>query len=362
MFANYGRLRERLPALHVCRARLTATIAMFAASVRPRRKLVRLFRWILIGSVCVPAGLAGQEHPAKSDEATQSVQPKNAMGTGYKADRVSGVPVRLGAGDLLEVGVYNVPELTSKVRIDGNGDIDLPLINNVHVAGLTSEQAEKIIEKRLSDGGFVRGPHVTVFVNQAVSQTASVLGEIARPGVYPIVGEQRLFDLISTAGGLTEKAGRSISLTHRSQPDAPITVAISRNLADHSASNLPIFAGDTIIVQKADVVYVVGDVGRPSGMLMESGRLTVLQAIALAGGTTRTAKLGAARIIRKGPNGISETPVQLKKILEAKAPDLPMQADDILFVPTSAGKAFAANTLQAAMQAAAAASMITILP
>jgi polysaccharide biosynthesis/export protein len=303
----------------------------------------------------------GQEQIRKNDASGGNAKAGASITTVDKSTVEPNEAPRLGTGDLLEVSVYNVPELTSKSRIDSAGNIYLPLINNVHVSGLTSAEAEKVIEKRLSEGGFVKDPHVTVFVNQAVSQTASVLGEVARPGIYPIVGEQKLFDLISAAGGLTEKTGRSITVTRRHQ-DGPLTVAISRNLSDHAGSNIPIFAGDTIIVERADVVYVVGDVGKPSGMLMESGRLTVLQAIALAGGTTRTAKLGAARIIRKGPNGISETPVQLKKILEAKAPDLAMQPDDILFVPTSAGKAFAGHTLQTALQAAAAASMITVLP
>src|SRR5581483_624643 len=210
-------------------------------------------------------------------------------------------------------------------------------------------------------GGFVKEPHVTVSVDQ-LSRTASLLGQVSRPGIYPLNEGQRLFDLIAVAGGLTDSAGREITVTHRDQPDSRETVVISRNLSDRPESNVPVFEGDTIVVGKADVVYVVGEVGRPSGLLMESGRLTVLQAIALAGGTTRTAKLGAARIIRKGPNGMTESPVQLKKILEAKAPDLTMQADDILFVPTSAGKAFAGHTLQAAMQAAAAASVITVMP
>jgi polysaccharide biosynthesis/export protein len=113
-----------------------------------------------------------------------------------------------------------------------------------------------------------------------------------------------------------------------------------------------------VMVRKADIVYVVGDVGRPSGFLMDNGQLTVLQAIALAGGTTRTAKMGAVRIIRKGPEGMRETPVQLKKILEAKAPDVPMQADDILFVPTSTEKIIAARTLEAAIQAATAVGIV----
>jgi polysaccharide export outer membrane protein len=272
----------------------------------------------------------------------------------------SGSSLRLEAGDLVEVAVYNVAELTTKARVSSKGEIYLPLIDYVHVADLTAEEAEGLIQKRLSDGGFVRNPHVTLFVDQYASQGASVLGEVAKPGVYPVPGEQRLFDLISAAGGFTEKAGRSITVTHRDQPDKPVTVALSRNVSDNPESNVPVLPGDTIIVRKADLVYVVGDVGRPSGFLMDSGHLTVLQAIALAGGTTRTANLGGARIIRKGPDGITETSVELKKILRAKAPDVTMQADDILFVPTSAAKAFAGRTFEAAMQAATAASIVAV--
>src|SRR5580698_7551751 len=263
--------------------------------------------------------------------------------------------LRLEAGDLVDVGVYNVPELTTKARVSTKGEIYLPLIDYVHVAGLTAEEAEGLIQKRLADGGFVKSPHVTLFVDQYASQGASVLGEVARPGVYPVPGQQRLFDLISVAGGFTEKAGRSIAITHRDQPDKPITVPLTRNVTDDPESNIPILPGDTIIVHKADLIYVVGDVGRPSGFLMDSGHLTVLQAIALAGGTTRIAKLGGVRILRKGPAGISETPVELKKILRAKAPDLTMQADDILFVPTSTAKIIAGRAMEAAMQAATAA-------
>jgi polysaccharide export outer membrane protein len=268
--------------------------------------------------------------------------------------------LKVGAGDLVEVGVYNVPELTTKARVSSSGEIYLPLIDYVHVDGLTAEEAEGLIQKRLSDGGFVKNPHVTLFVDQYASQGASVLGEVSRPGVFPVPGQQRLFDLISAAGGFTERAGRSITITHRDQPDKPVTVPLSRNVTDNPESNVAVLPGDTIIVRKADLVYVVGDVGRPSGFLMDSGHLTVLQAIALAGGTTRTANLGGARIIRRGSGGISETPVELKKILRAKAPDLTMQADDILFVPTSATKALTGRAMEAAMQAATAVSIVAI--
>ncbi len=270
--------------------------------------------------------------------------------------------LRLGTGDLIEISVYNVPELSTKVRVGNDGNIYLPLVDYVRVGGLTASQAQALIQKQLSDGGFVKNPHVSVFVQEYASQGASILGEVARPGVYPVVGRQRLFDVISAAGGFTERAGQSITVTHRSQPDKSVTVPLARNATDTPEGNIPVFPGDTIVVRKADVVYVVGEVGKPSGFMMDGGRLTVLQAIALAGGTTRIAKLSGARILRKGPDGISQTPVELKKILEAKSPDISMQADDILFVPTSAAKAAAGRTMEAVVQTATALSIVAVHP
>jgi len=268
--------------------------------------------------------------------------------------------LRLGTGDLLEVNVYNIPELTAKTRVSSAGDIYLPLVDYVHVGGLAVDEAEAVIEKRLDQGGFVKNPHVQLFVAEFRSQGVSVLGEVSRPGVYPALGEQRLFDLISAAGGFSERAGKSVTVTHRDQTST--TVPVSRNLEEHNDSNIPVFAGDTISVRRADVIYVVGDVGHPSGFLMDTGHVSVLQAIALAGGTNSTAKLNGARIIRKGPTGITEVPVPLKKLLQAKAEDLPMQADDILFVPTSARKLLEGRTAEAALQMASAATLIAIRP
>jgi polysaccharide biosynthesis/export protein len=269
-------------------------------------------------------------------------------------------PLRLGTGDLVEISVYNVPELSTRARVSSEGDIYLPLVDYVHVGGLSAHQAEELIQGRLSDGGFVKNPHVSLFVQEYASQGASVLGEVARPGIYPVLGQQRLFDVISAAGGFTEKAGQSITVTRRTQPDKPVTVPLARNATDSPEGNIAVFPGDTIVVRKADVIYVVGEVGRPSGFMMEGGRLTVLQAIALAGGTTRIAKLSGARILRKGPAGISETPVELKKILEAKSPDMAMQPEDILFVPTSAAKAAAGRTMEAVIQTASALSIVAV--
>ncbi|HKW16120.1 MAG TPA: polysaccharide biosynthesis/export family protein [Terriglobales bacterium] len=268
--------------------------------------------------------------------------------------------LRLGTGDLVDVSVYNVPELATKIRVNGDGNISLPLIDDVHVEGLTIEEAEAAIEQRLDRGGFVKNPHVQIFVQENTSQSASVLGEVAKPGIYPIIGDEKLFSLVSAAGGFTDRAGKNVTVTHRGE--APIVVPISHNLEDHPESNIDVLPGDTVMVRRADVVYVVGDVGRPSGFLMENGHISVLQAIALAGGTNSTAKLSAAKIIRKGTTGLTSVPVPLKKLMQAKANDLPMQADDILFVPTSSRKQMEARTAEAAAQLATAVGVVAVHP
>jgi len=266
--------------------------------------------------------------------------------------------LKLGPGDLVEMNVYNVPELTTKTRISSNGDMYCPLIGYMHVGGMTAEEAQATIEQRL--GEFVKSPHVTLFVAEYASQGVSVLGEVARPGVYPVLGQQHLFDVLSAAGGLTEKAGRMLTVTHRGNPDQTVEIPLPRNLSDNSETNIAVFPGDTVIVHKADIVYVVGDVLRPAGVLMDAGGLTVLQALALAGGSGKTASLNGARLLRKGPTGMTETPLQLKKMLQAKAPDLPMQPNDILIVPSSAGKVLAGRSLEAAIQAATLISVTAI--
>jgi polysaccharide export outer membrane protein len=287
------------------------------------------------------------ETPTAPEIAPSGLQPRNSS-------------LKLGVGDLIEMTVYDVPELTTKTRISSNGDIYCALIGPTHVAGLTTEEAAALIQTRLS--AYLKDPYVSLFVMEYASQGASLLGEVNKPGVYPVMGDQHLFDLISASGGLTERAGHSITITHRSDPDKQVTVPLSRNLSDNPESNIKVFPGDTIVVRKAEIVYVVGDVSRPSGLLMDASGLTVLQAVALAGGTTRTAKLGGVRILRKGPAGMIETPVQLKKIMQAKAPDLPLEANDILIIPSSTGKILAGRGLEAAMQAATIVSAAALVP
>jgi len=342
------RYHRRLPVV-------TAAFLLVAPSLQAQQKSVDSET----SAVQVPATMPAADTTQAAVPISNPVPPAGA------ADRASpGEPssfLKLGAGDLIEVSVYNVPELTTKARVGNSGDIYLPLIDYVHIAGLTAEEAQALLEKRLNDGGFVRNPHVTIFVDESSSQGVTLLGEISKPGIYPDLGDHKLYEILSEAGGFTQTASRKVTIIRRNQPQ-PINVSLPRNLGDDLSGNVEILPGDTITVPRAPIIYVVGDVGRPSGLLVDNGSLTVLQAIALAGGTNKTAKMGGVRIIRKGPAGMTETRIELKKMLEAKSPDVPLQGDDILFVPISGARVAAGRTLEAAMSMATAVSIYAVHP
>jgi polysaccharide biosynthesis/export protein len=312
----------------------------------------------------VPAGKTPEQASISASGAsgtTPSNAAQNATGANTSDASEGSSLVKLGPGDLIEVNVYNVPELTTKARVSNSGDVYLPLIDYVHVDGLTQEEAQTVIEKRLESGGFVRNPHVTIFVDDAQSQGVTVLGEVSRPGIYPDLVDHRLYQVISEAGGFTQTASRKLDILRRGQP-TPIKVDLPRNLGDNFSGDVEVLPGDTVTVPRAPIVYVVGDVQRPSGILIDNGTLTVLQALALAGGTNHTAKMGGVRIIRKTPTGMTTTRIPLKKMLEAKAADIPLEPDDILFVPLSGLKVAAARTAEAAVSAATAISVYTVAP
>jgi len=288
--------------------------------------------------------------------------PANETAAPPSARLLANSNVKLGIGDLIEISVFGVPDLSTKTRITGSGDVYLPLIDYVHIAGLTTDEAQALLQKRLEDGGFVRGPHVSIFVDESTSQAITMLGEVVRPGAYPAIGERRLFDLISAAGGLTDKAGRNVTIEHHGDPAQKVELQLFSNLAEDTQNNVDVFPGDTIIVSRAGIVYVVGDVNRPSGFLIEDNTLSVLKALALAGGGTRTAALSKTRILRQTPNGVQEIHVNLKKVLYAKAPDIALVKGDVLFIPGSPGKAAAYRTADAAMSMSTALAVVAVHP
>jgi polysaccharide biosynthesis/export protein len=297
-----------------------------------------------------PASLA-QEAAASQSATTnaESLQPSSITPLPPPAESAE---IIIGSGDLLEVSVYGAPEFNKQLRVADSGEIALPLIGSVHAAGLTLRQAELLVQQRLAEGGFFSDPQVSIFVKEYATQGISVLGEVQKPGIYPLLGPRKLWDAISAAGGFTPKAGNTITVTHRARPTDSLTVVVPPNQTFPPGSNADVFPGDTVVVSKAGIVYVVGDVRLPGGFVLENAHMSVLQAIAMAQGTNTTAKLDKTVLIRKGADGPQEIPVRLTQIMAAKLPDIKLQPDDVVFVPRSAGKAAARRSLEAILQAA----------
>lgn len=259
--------------------------------------------------------------------------------------------VIVGSGDLLAITVDGAPEYHYDVRVSSAGDASLPMVGNIKLAGLSTLQAESVVAQSLQKRGFFNDPQVSVFVKEYATAGISVLGEVQKPGIYPLLGHRTLLDAISAAGGTTPKAGKSVSITHRDQPESPETVMLSQDNGQ-TMSNRTVRPGDTIEVSKAGMVYVVGDVKEPTGIIMDNPHLTVLQAIAVAHGTNSTASLKSAKLIRKATTAPQEIPIPLDSILAAKSADLELQPDDIVFVPNSLAKSATRRGLEAILQTA----------
>jgi polysaccharide export outer membrane protein len=252
----------------------------------------------------------------------------------------------IGPGDDLEITVYGAPDLSAHTRVSADGNISMPLIDYVRIAGLSSSEVEATIEAKLRENNVLNDPHVSVYVKEYNSSGISVVGEVVKPGFYSALGSRRLFDVLQAAGGLTDKAGNEAMISHRDQKDAT-TVHISKNPAEMAASNVELQPGDTVVVPKAGIVYVLGEVTRPGGYVLNStGGITVLQVVAVAAGPTHIASPGKTRLLRRTENGFQEQRVDLKKLLRGKGHDVSLRSDDILFIPSSALKeALNASTL-----------------
>jgi polysaccharide export outer membrane protein len=226
------------------------------------------------------------------------------------------------------------------------------MLGNIKVAGLSTQLAEGVVAQRLQEKGFFNDPQVSIFVKEYSTAGISVLGEVQKPGIYPLPGKRTLLDAISAGGGVTPKAGKTVTITHRDEIDHPETVPLSRDNGQ-TMTNIIVQPGDTIVVSKAGMVYVVGDVKEPTGIILDNPRLTVLQAIAMAHGTNPTASLKSATLIHKATSSTpQQVPIPLDTILAAKSPDLELQPDDIVFVPNSLAKTIKRRSFEALVQTA----------
>jgi polysaccharide export outer membrane protein len=260
----------------------------------------------------------------------------------------------IGPGDELDIAVYGAPDLSEHTRVSGTGNISMALIGDVRVAGLSNSEAEGAIESQLRRNNIVNDPQVSVYVKEYTNSGISVAGEVVKPGFYSALGPHRLFDVLQAAGGPTDRAANKVVISHRDQKDA-VTFNISKDPAEMASSNVALQPGDTVLVPKAGIVYVLGEVTRPGGYVLNStGGVTVLQVVAVAGGPTHLASAGKTRLLRRVQNGFQEEKIDVTKLLRGKARDVSVRDEDILFIPTSTMKsALNAGTLAATVGTAA---------
>jgi polysaccharide export outer membrane protein len=245
--------------------------------------------------------------------------------------------VILRQGDLLTVRLYGMTDYEPVARISLDGTVQLPLIGRLHVEGLTVHQAEGLVAERLKSAGMYRDPQVTIQLTEAPNQTVTVTGEVH--GVVPVEGQRRLFEILSAAGGLPSTASHVLTID-RPGLSEPIVVNLGTDPAKSTGANIPVFPGDTIVVPRVGVVYLLGAFKVQGAIpIQQNAPLTLMQVAALGGGTGYQGKLNDLRIIRTEGLNRTVVKVDMGKVMDGKAPDPVLQADDIVLLPTSNMKA-----------------------
>jgi len=278
---------------------------------------------------------------------------------------------RIGAEDLIEITVFEAPELNRSVRVSAGGEISLPLIGTVKASGLSPMELESVLEELLRRS-YVRDPQVSVFLKEYRSDPVSIVGAVKVPGLYQIQTRRNLVEILAMAQGFSEGPqllpGRTIIIARQpnrertietgseSAPESPevIEIPIKELLQSGDPKwNVPVYPGDVIKVVPAGTFYVAGDVNQPGGFpLTDFDNVSAMQALAMAGGTKRTANLKGAVIIRRdGAGNRVEERIDLKRVYQGQGADIKLTANEILFVPGSVGKEAALRAMEGAIQA-----------
>lgn len=235
----------------------------------------------------------------------------------------------LGPGDSVRISVYPYPDLTTEVRLAEDGKVNMPLIGQVELKGMTPNEASRHIADRLKRGKFINNPQVDVAVLEARSRQVSVLGFVTRPGRYMLEGSSaKVSDVLAMAGGLVPEAADTAVVTRKGRDKSESfnvdVAAIIRG--GEAAKDVEVRSGDSVFVPKAPVVYVYGEVIRGGSYRLEPG-MTVMQAISVAGGITPRGSERRMTLRRRAPDGkMTEKP--------AKPQDL-VSANDVIFVRES---------------------------
>jgi polysaccharide export outer membrane protein len=314
----------------------------------------------------VPAVAADAQVNPEGDKSGKSSSVRNTSPEiPYTRDAFSttmtGAQVALGAGDQLEITVFDTPELTQRVRVNSDGKITLALVGEITVRGMLPDVLSGVIARKLIDGNFMKNPQVSVFVLEYAGQMAYVTGEVNRPGAYALLRSHRLLDLISVAGGLTSRAGNEVSIVRGNS--AADHLLVDLNDKDQNRSNPEVLPGDSITVGQTGIVYVLGDVQRPGGFMLDRRTtLSVVQAVALAEGAKPSAALAKTVLIRTSQGKRQEIPLNLKMILKSQSPDLLLAAGDIVFIPGSLTRGMGRTSLEVIESSAGLAAVYATRP
>jgi len=265
---------------------------------------------------------------------------------------------RIGPGDVLDIRVYNRPQLSrDAVRVEGNGIIRMPLIeNDIQAACLTEGELAKEISARYAR--YYKNLQVDVFIKEYHSKQVAVIGAVNEQSRFELQRRVRLLELLTYARGPSAKAGQTINIVHSSavspckQTDESDTAAftsykLSNVLAGDPKSNPYIEAGDIVTLPEADQVYVVGNVFMPLTISLKEP-ITLTRAIAMAGGLKQDTRKDKIRVLRQEPGTTirKEITVDLYAIEKKSSEDLALAPNDIIDVPTSAGKSFLRSLVQ----------------
>jgi polysaccharide export outer membrane protein len=249
---------------------------------------------------------------------------------------------QLGPGDLIEVRVFLQPDYLATVRIDVDGNVNLPFIGSVNLKGQSVRDAQALIAGRLQSGGFYKNPEVIIQVTDTVNGSVMVTGEVR--AIIPVSTERSLKDVLLTAGGLPPTASHTVKIVRPGMAN-PIVVELGTDLATSKTANIAVHPHDIIQVTRASVVYVLGAFARQGAVpLDQASPLTLLQLASISGGIGFEAKFNDLRLIRtiESDQGVvtrKVVQVNIKNVRDGRADDPILQANDIVFLPTDSMKA-----------------------
>ena len=317
--------------------------------------------------------LCGQVAPGSRPPTAPPLEARPAL----PAFSGQGPDYTISPDDDLEIDVMDLPELSHEYRVSPTGSISIVVLKDpIVAAGLTPRRLTQVIAQELQTAGMVDNPHIAIQVKQSRLHSVAILGAVKKPQIYPLFGTTTLMDALSQAEGLAVDAGNTAIVTRgeaatlalevkgNGKDQAPseatgettTTIDLNRLLERGDAdSNVILYPGDRVTVQRAGIIYVVGAVNKSGGFVLTNDReqITVLKAVALAESLKNTAVPKKAVIIRKDPRvpgATAQIAVDLKKILANHAPDQVLQADDLLFIPESGTKKAGLRAVEALAQ------------